>query len=213
MLRGEHQKSKASVINLSFQFLTVPALGFCLGRGICFEIGSKSSATALKKAADEGEVILTTLKCFQPFQTKYFLRARGLEEQQAAARAPLRSTCCMDCPPPPHLLCKIRSDKSKARENQDMTMKDNIRPSLLNYLPPFCHVSFTTELSAPTPHHPASITLPLNPQSPAFSPARPGGFPLNTWGVAPSLLFKCLKFSSVRTPPKSLLLPAPSQST
>lgn len=114
---------------------------------------------------------------------------------------------------PPHLLCKIRSDKSKARENQDMTMKDNIRPSLLNYLPPFCHVSFATELSAPTPHHPASITLPLNPQSPAFSPARPGGFPLNTWGVAPSLLFKCLKFSSVRTPPKSPLLPALSQST
>lgn len=83
-----------------------------------------------------------------------------------------------------------------------MTMKDNIRPSLLNYLPRFCHVSFTTELSAPTPHQPASITLPLNFQSPGFSLAKPEGFPLNTWRVAPSLLFKCLKFSLVGTPPK-----------
>lgn len=48
-------------------------------------------------------------------------------------------------------LQKITSDKPKARENQDVTMKDNIRPSLLNYLPPFCHVSFAPELAVPTP--------------------------------------------------------------
>ena len=116
--------------------------------------------------------------------------------------APLRSTCSTDHSPHLRLLCKISSDKSKARENQDMTMKDNIRPSLLNYLPPFCHVSFVTELSAPTPHQPASITLPLNFQSPGFSLAKPEGFPLNIWRVTPSLLFKCLKFFLVRTPPK-----------
>lgn len=133
---------------------------------------------------------------------KYFLHAFGLLKQQAAAQAPPRSTCGTDHSPPAHLLCKISFDKSKAGENQDMTMKDNIRPSLLNYLPRFCHVSFTTELSAPTPHQPASITLPLNFQSPGFSLAKQEGFPLNTWRVAPSLLFKCLKFSLVGTPPK-----------
>lgn len=123
-----------------------------------------------------------------------------MEEQQEPAQASLRSTCTDYSPHP--LLCKIRSDKSKARENQDMTMKDNMRPSLLNYLSPSCHVSFATELSAPTPHQPASITLPFNFQSPGFSPAKPEGSPFNTWRVTPSLLLKCLKFSLVRTPPK-----------
>jgi len=94
-------------------------------------------------------------------------------------------------PPRRHLLCKIRSDKSKARENQDMTVKDNIRPSLLNYLPSFCHVSFAPELSAPTPHQPASITLPLNFQSPGLSPAKLEGFPMCTWRVSP---LKALNF-------------------
>jgi len=46
----------------------VPALGFYLGRGICFAILSKNSTAALKKATDEGAVILTTLKHFQPFK-------------------------------------------------------------------------------------------------------------------------------------------------
>lgn len=113
------------------------------------------------------------------------------------------STCGTDYSPPSHLLCKIRSDKSKAREDQDMTMKDNIRPSLLNYLLPFCHVSFATELSAPTPRQPASSIALLNSQSLDFSPAKPEGFPLHSRRVTQSLLFKCLKFSLVEIPPKS----------
>lgn len=76
------------------------------------------------------------------------------------------------------ILCKIRSDKPKARENQDMTMKDNIRPSLLNYLLRFCHVSFAPELSGPTP-----ISQLPSPSHFIFHPlqAQPEGFSLNTW--------------------------------
>lgn len=172
-------------------------------------------------------------KIAQQLARRQLMKERSFQQHYYASSLLKRNTSCMfaawksnrrlhrhlsavravqTVPPQPHLLCKIISDKSKARENQGMTMKDNIRPSLLNYLPPFCHVSFATELSAPTPHQPASITLPVNFQSPGFSPAKPGGFSLNSWRVDPSFLFKCLRFSLVRTPPKSQLLPAPSQS-
>lgn len=48
-------------------------------------------------------------------------------------------------------------------------MKDNIRPSLLNYLPLFCHVSFAPELSDPTPHCRLHSPV-LYPPPPALSP-------------------------------------------
>lgn len=110
-----------------------------------------------------------------------------MAEQEEAARAPPCSAQSRALPL--RLLGKIRSDKSKARENQDTALKDNIRPSLLNYLPPFCHVSFAPELSAPTPPQPApasscSIHHPQPKQAQEQgSPQAPGSDPLTSFNT------------------------------
>lgn len=93
---------------------------------------------------------------------------------------------------PLRLLGKIRSDKSEARENQDTALKDNIRPSLLNYLPPFCHVSFAPELSAPTPPQPAPASS-CSARHPWPRQAQEQGSP-HAPGTDPLSSFNTLKF-------------------